>query len=724
MVTVPTVEDALNLLKLRVAEADSRDVGRAIVRIDPADAAQLGLRTGDIVMVQGEQAAVGKVMPCKPEDRGASRVRIDGLTRSLAGCSVDTFVQLTSVTALDADEVVLRPKQIKPIERDLDYLAGLIDGLPVMAGGVIRVTLFGSEVVDFEVEKTLPAGPVVIVPHTRLSIESGRDDQPTRTPSYEDIGGARPQLRRIREMIELPLKFPEVFGRLGIDPPKGVLLYGPPGCGKTLIARTIAHETDAKFFSVSGPEIIHKFYGESEAHLRRIFEQAAKEGPSIVFLDEIDAIAPKRENAAGDVERRVVAQLLALMDGLSGRENVIVIAATNLPNSIDAALRRPGRFDREIEIPIPDRAGRKHILEIHSRGMPLTSSVDLEHLASITHGFVGADLEALCREAAMACLREVLDEIDFSQDKIPYEQLSALGVSMTHFMQGFQAVEPSAIREVFVEVPNVKWEDIGGLEDVKQAIREAVIWPLAHPELFERAGIRPAKGLILAGPPGCGKTTLAKAAATESQVNFISVKGPELLSKFVGESEKGVREIFSKARAAAPCIIFFDEIDGMAMARQSGQSDSGVSNRILSQFLAEMDGIEDLGQVFVLAATNRIDVLDPALQRFGRFEKIIHIGIPNEESRREILAVHLREKPIVADFDVVKLAADTEGCSGAELAAICNDAGRIAIRRAIANDSISLGIRASQTSLEKLLIQSSDFESALADLKKSSMKKN
>jgi len=510
-----------------------------------------------------------------------------------------------------------------------------------------------------------------------------REEEQGRVLSYEDIGGLKPQLQRIREMIELPLRYPEVFKRLGIDAPKGVLLHGPPGCGKTLIARAIAHETEANFFSVNGPEVIHKFYGESEAHLRKIFEDATLKGPSIVFLDEIDAIAPRREKVVGDVEKRVVAQLLALMDGLTKRQNVIVIAATNIPNALDPAMRRPGRFDREISIPIPDRNGRLEVLEIHSRGMPLAQDVDMTHLADITHGFVGADLEALCREAAMVCLRGIMPDIDFALTQIPYEQLAKLEVHMDDFLASLREVEPSAIREVFVEVPDVRWQDVGGLEEIKAHLIEAVQWPLKYPHLFEEAGIKPTKGILISGPPGCGKTLLAKAIANESGVNFISVKGPALLSKYVGESERGVREVFRKARQAAPCIIFFDEIDALVPVRSGSSSDSHVAERVLSQFLTEVDGIEELKGVLVLGATNRLDILDPAVLRPGRFDEVVEIPIPNEEDRKEIFEIHLRNKPLSPRIVLDDLVSKTEGFSGADIAGACHKAALTALRRVV-----------------------------------------
>ncbi len=698
-------------LKLRVTETMGKDVGRALVRIDPEDMGKLNLKTGDTVEIVGKRATVGKAMPAHKEQRGQSRVQMDGLTRENAGASLDDLVEVRKIELLPAERVVLSPTSVVPTERDLDYIGRLLDGLPVLGGDRIRALLFGTRPVDFKVESTVPQGPVMINHPTVLVIGKIRKEEESRTVSYEDIGGLRPQLHRIREMIELPLRYPEVFERLGIDAPKGVLLYGPPGCGKTLIARAIAHETEANFFSVSGPEVIHKFYGESEAHLRKLFENATRKGPSIIFLDEIDAIAPHRERVLGDVEKRVVATLLALMDGLTKRQNVIVIGATNIPNAIDPALRRPGRFDREITIPIPDRNSRQEILEIHSRGMPLGGDVNPAHLAEITHGFVGADLEALCREAAMICLRRIMTDVDFTLTRIPYEQISKLEVGMDDFLSAFREVEPSAIREVFVEVPDVRWEDVGGLHPVKARLREGVEWPLKYPRLFEKAGIRPSKGILLAGPPGCGKTLLAKAIATESGVNFISVKGASLLSKYVGESERAVREVFHKARQAAPCIIFFDEIDALVPRRGVGTSDSHVSERVLSQFLAEFDGVEELKGVLVLGATNRLDMLDPAVLRPGRFDEVVEIPLPDPEARKEVFAVHLRNKPLKTEIDLDALAAETEGLNGADIAGVCHKASLEAVRRAVSH---SEGGRADEAALA---VEPEDIRKALAQVR-------
>lgn len=670
-------------VRVRVVASASSDVGRGLVRLDPSQMERLGVRAGDVVLVVGECEAIARVMPQSVDDRGDSTIHMDGVLRESSGTGLGETVVVQKAVAVEATSLTLQPIGVRVLKRDLDYISSLIQGIPVQKGSRVRATLFGNEPVEFNVVACKPGGPTLVTETTKIRVDSHVETAAVQAPSFEDVGGATSQLQRIREMIELPLKFPELFESLGIDPPRGVLLYGTPGCGKTLIARTIARETSASFFTISGPEIIHKFYGESEAHLRKIFEEASKRGPSIIFIDELDAIAPKRENASGDVERRVVAQLLALMDGLKGRENVIVLAATNLPNAIDPALRRPGRFDREIEIPIPDRAGRMQILSIHTRGMPLTGDVDLNSVSSMTHGYVGADLAALCREAAMACLRRSVDSIDLSNDRVPYEQLSRLGVSMADFTQAFQVVVPSAIREVHVEVPDVRWQDVGGLESVKRDLQEAIVWPLQHANLFAKAAVRPAKGLLMTGPPGVGKTLLAKAAATESQVNLISVKGPELLSKMVGESERAVREVFRKARQAAPCILFFDEVDGLCTTRSNSQSDSGVSDRVLTQFLAEMDGVEELCGVFVLAATNRPDRVDPALRRFGRFETTIEIGLPDLASRTQILAVHLNNKPIDGSLDLAELATKTAGFSGADLAALCSAAARHAIRRTV-----------------------------------------
>ncbi len=700
-------------LKLKVVEGLPKDTGRGYARMDPAEISKLGLSVGDIVQLRGKGMSVAKLMPTYPDMRGKGIVQLDGLTRRNAGLSVDDKVQIEPATWKQATRIVLTPTTIVPGQRDLKYIGSLLDGLPVVKGDILRAHLFGSRSADFKVEDCSPAGAVLINPTTSLTIgKTGQQSGSTATErlSYEDVGGLKHQVRRIREMIELPLRYPQVFERLGIDPPKGVLLSGPPGCGKTLIARIIAQETEANFFTISGPEVVHKFYGESEAHLRKIFDEASAKGPSIIFLDEIDSIAPRRDKVVGDVEKRIVAQLLALMDGLKGRGKVIVIAATNLPNSMDPALRRPGRFDREITIPIPDREGRREIIEIHSTGMPLDTDVELNHLADVTHGFVGADLEALCREAAMSALRRLLPEIDFSLADLPYERLATLTVTMDDFRSALCEVSPSAIREMFVDIPDIRWEDVGGLGDVKRRLVEAVEWPIKYPELFTQAGVKPPKGLLLAGPPGVGKTLIAKAVANESGVNVISVKGPALMSKYVGESEQGVRELFHKARLASPCIIFLDEVDSIIPVRGESSGDSHVAERVLSQFLSEMDGLEELKGVFVMGATNRADMIDPAMLRPGRFDEIVELPLPDEEARREILAVHLRSKPLGSDIDAKELAARCDGASGAELAAVCNRAALCALRRAV-----ELSQSGPDLSV-KVLVEKEDFDQVILEM--------
>jgi transitional endoplasmic reticulum ATPase len=676
--------------------------------MDPEGLEALGVGIGGIVEVRGRRRAYAKAMPTFPEQRGKKVVQIDGLVRENAGCSLGEKVQVQAAQAEPAGQISLEPLGQELLDREEKYVASLLDGLPVQQGDRVRATLFGSRWTDFKVLATRPKGAVLVHPLTVMKIEGSRaaDGVPSQV-TYEDIGGLGRQLDRIREMIELPLRCPQVFAKLGITPPKGVLLYGPPGTGKTLIARAVANETDAHFYAISGPEIVHKFYGESEARLRQIFEDASKSPPSIVFLDEIDAIAPKREKVVGDVEKRIVAQLLALMDGLEPRGQLIVIGATNIPDALDPALRRPGRFDREISLPIPDRHGRLQILQIHSRGMPLAQDVSLEQLAEITHGFVGADLAALCREAAMTCLRTLIPDMDFAASAFPYERLKALTVCMEHFLEALRQVEPSAIREVFTETPNVSWKDVGGLESVKQVLTQAVIWPLAYREYFDAAKITAPKGVLLTGAPGTGKTLLAKALAAESGVNFISVKGPQILSMYVGESERGVREVFHKARQAAPCILFFDEIDALVPRRGAYGADSGVLERVVSQLLSEMDGIEELRGVFILGATNRPELLDPAILRAGRFDKILELPLPDEVALREICAIHTRGKPLDKDVDLPALAAASAGKTGADMEWVCRQAACCAIERAIA---------ARQKTKDKqhvsLVITKADFEAA------------
>ena len=683
-------------LTLRVAEAQARDAGRGIARIDPDNLEQLGAAIGDIVEIAGKGRTVAKAMPTYVADRGKGLIQIDGIVRENAQAGLDDKISVRVVDYQPARTIVLAPLDALkswPEGRYSRYIAHRLEGLPVTAGDRVRVDLFGTRAQDFTVAEVSPKDVVIIQRSTAIKFKGEGAPSLRTSISYEDIGGLHREVQRIREMIELPLRYPEVFERLGIEPPKGVLLHGPPGCGKTLIARAVTHETSAYFIHINGPEVIHKFYGESEAHLRNIFDDARRQAPAIVFIDEIDAIAPKREEARGDqqVERRVVAQLLALMDGLESRGQVIVIGATNVPNLLEPALRRPGRFDREIAISIPDKDGRREILDIHTRGMPLAEDVDLERVAAITHGFVGADLEALCREAAMITLRRILPDIDFAQASIPYERLLELEVTMDDCLEALKEVEPSAIREVFTEVPDVRWDDIGGLEEVKRLLVETVEWPLKYGKLFQHAKTTPPKGILLHGTPGTGKTLVGKAVATESEVNFISVKGPALLSKWVGESERGVREVFKKAKQASPCIVFFDEIDALAPRRGAGAADSHVSERVVSQLLTELDGIEELKGVVVLAATNRLDIVDPALLRAGRFEVLVELPVPDRAARLAIFQVHTRDKPLAADVDLASLADQTEGFVGADIEAICRQASMLAIREFVEKNPEATG---------------------------------
>lgn len=686
-------------ITLKIAEAQNKDVGRTIARIDPEYFSKIQADTGDIIKlkikseklkIKGQETVV-KLMPAYQEDREKRIVRIDGIARDNLGAGLDEKIEIRKTICGNARTVILTllASESSFKEEDSQYLADILDGTPVIKGSKIRATFFGTRTHDFLVDDIEPSGVVVIKPSTLIKIKGASKEKRGIGITYEDIGGLSKEIRKIREIIELPLKYPELFDRLGIDPPKGVLLYGPPGCGKTLIARAVVNETDAYFTHISGPEIMGKFYGESEGKLRDVFEEARANTPAILFIDEIDAIAPKREDMGGEkqVERRVVAQLLALMDGLESRGQLIVIGATNIPNVLDPALRRPGRFDREIAIGIPDSNGRKKILEIHTRSMPLAQDVNLEKLAEITHGFVGADLEALASEAAMSALLKIMLEIEFEKEYIPYEKLRKIEVTAEHFREALKEVEPSALREVFAEIPRTKWEDVGGLENIKQILKEAIEWPLKYNDMFNYAGLTPSKGIMLYGPPGCGKTLLAKAVATELGVNFISIKGPQFLSKYIGESEKGIREIFKKARMAAPCIIFFDEIDSLA-PRRGGNTDSHTIERVISQFLTELDGIEELKGVLVLGATNKLDMVEPALLRAGRFDFLLEVSKPSEECRYAIFNIYSRGKPLNHDVDLKKLAKSADGLTGSDIELICKKAAMAAIRESVSKGSI------------------------------------
>ena len=671
---------------LKVLEAYTRDVGRGVARIDYDSMDSLSASTGDVIEIRGKRRTVAKCLPLYPSDEGKGIIRVDGLVRNNAGVAIGDTVVVRKIKAVPAEKVIVAPLEaIPPI--DERYLADALESVPLIKGDNVMVPYFGGRL-SFQVIGVTPVSDAVLITQKTVFhiAEKGEVARGITHVAYEDIGGLKEEIQKVREMIELPLRHPEIFEKLGIEAPKGVLLHGPPGTGKTLLAKAVANETNAHFISISGPEIMSKFYGESEARLREIFKEAKEKAPSIIFIDEIDSIAPKREEVTGEVERRVVSQLLSIMDGLEARGKVIVIAATNRPNALDPALRRPGRFDREIEIKVPDKRGRLEILQIHTRNMPLDTDVDQNRIAAVTHGFVGADLEYLCKEAAMKCLRRLLPELNLEDEKISAETLEKLVITMNDFDNALKDALPSAMREVYLEIPDVKWIEIGGLEDIKRELQEAVEWPMKYPDLYKELKHTLTKGILLHGPSGTGKTLLAKAVATESEANFISVKGPELISKWVGESERGMREIFRRARQAAPCVVFFDEIDSIALTRGGiggtdggggggyGSGSSSSSDRMLSQLLTEMDGIQELQGVVVIAATNRVDMIDHALLRPGRFDKIIFVPNPDVDTREKILQIHTKGKPLGQGIDFRKISEITEGFSGADITGVANTA--------------------------------------------------
>ena len=679
-------------ISLRVADARQRDVGHGKVRIDNDTMQKLGSTAGDFVEIHGKKMTVAVAWPAYAEDQGQEIVRMDGLIRRNAGVALNEYVSVRKADVKDAQAIVFAPTDVRLSvdEEFVSFVKRRFMDMPFIEGDMTLLSIFGSAV-PLIVTRTRPHGAVKITEAAHVQVLSEPTPEKKGIPivTYEDIGGLHEEIQRIREMVELPLRHPELFQRLGIEPPRGVFLYGPPGCGKTLLAKGVANESDANFYVISGPEIMSKFYGESEARLREIFQKAQETSPSIIFIDEMDAIAPKREEVTGEVERRVVAQLLSLMDGMGSRGNIIVIGATNRPNAIDPALRRPGRFDREIEIGVPDKAGRYEVLQIHTRNMPLSEDVDLKRLSDVTHGYTGADTASLCREAAMKALRRYIPEINLEEERVPPEILERMIVIKDDFMSAYREITPTAMREVYVEVPQVQWNQVGGLKRVKQELMESVEWPLKKPEVFTRMGIKPPRGILLYGPPGCGKTLLARAVATESEANFISIKGPEIFSKWVGESEKAIREIFRKGRTAAPAIIFFDELDAIVPKRGLGYADSGASERVISQLLTEIDGIETLQNVLVIAATNRPDMLDPAVMRPGRFDRLIYVPSPDVDSLKEIFKIHAVSMPLSQDVILDELARKAQGYSGADIEAICREAAMNALREDVDATEVS-----------------------------------
>lgn len=687
--------DSYGKVHLRIQKAKKRDIGRNIIRIDHEVMERLNIKTGDVIAIKCKTESAGIAWPSYPQDSGLNIVRIDSRLRKNTGASIDDLVELRKVNVKIAKNVILAPSEVKirSNPRFESFVKRKLDNYPITINDTIFISIGISREITFKVIRTNPKGICIInneqtILHISEKI-SEEEKMGISYVTYEDVGGLDKEITRVREMVELPLRHPSLFKRLGIDPPKGVLLRGPPGCGKTLLAKAVANESEAHFISINGPEIMSKFYGESEKRLRKLFQEAEEKAPGIIFIDEIDAIAPKRETVTGEVERRVVAQMLACMDGLHARGKVIVIGATNRPNSLDPALRRPGRFDREIEIKVPDEKGRYEIFLIHTRNMPLAKGVNLKELSRHTHGFVGADISAVCREAAMAALRRYLPHIDLESEEIDPELLEQIEVIEEDFESALKEVTPSGIREVFIEVPRVKWDEVGGLDDVKQRLIEAIDWPLSNPKVFERMGIKPPRGILLFGPPGCGKTLLARAVATETKANFISIKGPELLSKWVGESEKAIREIFRKAKLAAPCIIFFDELDSIAPRRGGHYGDSGVTERVISQFLTELDGLEQMKDLIVIAATNRPDILDPALIRPGRIDRLLFIPAPTKEDRRLIFKIFLKDIPIASDVKIDELLEITDNFTGADIESFCREAAMVALRENINKRKVS-----------------------------------
>ena len=685
MASINTNNQNMHKIRLKVAEAFQNDIGRGIARIDSNAKKVLNVSTGDIIKLIGRKSALAIVWQASAQDEGLNIIRVDGITRQNAGIGLGDPVTVVPVEVKTAHKIVLAPREaIKFSPGFENYVKKRLEGKPLLKGNIMPVGVFGTSI-PLIVAQTSPGGAVVVGAQTEVVLMNEPAKKVGNIPNvtYDDIGGLKDAIRKIREMVELPLRHPELFERLGIDPPKGVLLFGPPGTGKTLLAKAVANESDANFYYVGGPEVVSKFVGESEERLRKLFAEAEKNAPSIIFIDEIDAIAPKRGEVSGDVEKRMVSQLLTLMDGLKVRGEVVVIGATNRPDSIDEALRRPGRFDREIEIGVPDVEGRYEILNIHTRSMPLGDDVDLKEIARMTHGYTGADLSYLTKEAALKVLRRLMSQIDLDEDTIPPHVLEKMKVEQDDFINAMREIQPTALREVFVERPNVKWEDIGGLENVKQQLYESVDLPIHSPELFEKMGIRPVKGVLLYGPPGTGKTLLAKAVASETEANFIHIKGPQVLSKWVGESEKTVREMFKKARMAAPCIIFIDEIDAIAPRRHSGGVGEGnrVTERIVDTLLTEMDGLNVIKNIVVIGATNRPDLLDEALLRPGRFDIIVEVPPPDESARLKILKIHTKHMPLAKDVNLKKIAKKTEGLTGADLENICREAGMNAIRK-------------------------------------------